>query len=79
MSFGGGENSSKRVNLKERRAALSQLLHVGNQMSNLCFNVGQKPADVPVRADVPDTCKDLCKQWDAATVAWRKVNGRYDP
>lgn len=79
MSFGVGENPSKRVNLKERRVALSQLLHVGNMMSNLCFNVGQREGDLTMRNDVPKCCASLAKEWDAATVSWRKVNGRYDP
>lgn len=61
-----------RVPIREKKAALGQLIHVGALMSNLCFNIAQRgecDTDVIVRAG------ELRLEWDAARTEWNRVRG----
>lgn len=48
-----------------RNASLDAMLLVGEQMSNLCFNIGQESIrDRPVSADDKATMLALARAWD---------------
>ena len=56
---------------KERKAALGELLSIGRQMSNLCFNVAQMKG---FRKDIPVTADECRRAWDAALSKWQALN-----
>lgn len=46
----------------ELRQEIAELRHVGNQMSNLCFNLAQDGRQSQVNRDCMDQCR---RNWDA--------------
>lgn len=51
-------------------AALERLRHIGNQMSNVCFNGKQKDA---IPEDFRESMAELQEQWDAAHLAYSQA------
>lgn len=67
----------------ERRQALADLLSLGRQMSNVCFNIAQAGERIggvsTIREDVPQTCDELRRKWDAAARRWEQLKKPTDP
>lgn len=62
---------------KDRREALTELLSIGLQMSNVCFKVAQSRGDIgPGTIQI---CDELRRKWDAASAKWREVKRPGDP
>jgi hypothetical protein len=66
------------------REEIRQLRHVGQQMSNVCFNVGQESSSRSSRileADIFRCMRTLQKEWDGiphAETPTRKQGGNVD-
>jgi hypothetical protein len=58
--------------MSTKQQAVEDMILVGAQMANLCFNLGQRP-DGPVGQRNAECMRDLQRQWDSAVREYRKV------
>jgi hypothetical protein len=56
--------------MSTKQQAVENMILVGAQMSNLCFNLGQRP-DGPVGQRNAECMRELQRQWDSAMREYR--------
>jgi hypothetical protein len=57
--------------MSTKQQAVEEMILVGEQMSNLCCNLGQRP-DGPIGNRNAECMRELQRQWDSAVREYRR-------